>query len=113
MQFDIYTGNDELTVPTISIGGKGVISVASNVVPRIMHNMCKLALSGNIHEAGREQLSLLKLIDVLFSEVNPIPVKTAMNIMGLCSDEMRLPLCQLSADKKTALKSCLREYKII
>ena len=76
--FTVYTGNDDLTVPTISIGGKGVISVVSNIVPARMHNMCQLALNNNIIEAGREQLSLMKLIDVLFSEVNPIPVKTAI-----------------------------------
>ncbi len=111
--FAVYSGNDELTVPTISIGGKGVISVVSNIIPSRMHNMCQLALNNNITEAGREQLALMKLIDVLFSEVNPIPVKTAMNLMGLCSNEMRLPLCNLDETKHKALKKCISEYKLI
>ncbi len=111
--FDVYSGNDDLTLPTMAIGGKGVVSVVSNVVPARMHNMCRLALCGKTNEAGREQLALLKLIDALFSEVNPIPVKTAMHLMGLCSDEMRLPLCSLDEVKLSALKSCMAEYKLI
>ena len=111
--FDVYSGNDELAVPTISIGGKGVVSVASNIVPKRMHEMCKLALESKMDEAGKEQLYLMKLIDTLFSEVNPIPIKTAMNLMGLCSNEMRLPLCSLDNTKLGNLKRCLSEYKLI
>lgn len=111
--FSVYAGNDELTVPTMSIGGSGVISVVSNVIPSRMKNMCKLALDGKTNEAGREQRAILKLIEALFSEVNPIPVKTAMKEMGLCSDEMRLPLCALDSVKTETLKSILKEYKLV
>lgn len=111
--FCVYSGNDELTVPTISIGGMGVISVVSNVVPSKMREMCRLAFEGRVEEAGAEQRRMLKLIEVLFSEVNPIPVKTAMSQMGLCSDEMRLPLCPLNDEKNAMLKSVLSEYNLV
>ncbi len=111
--FCVYSGNDELTVPIISIGGKGVISVVSNVLPSKMHNMCKLAFEGKVKEAGAQQRSMLKLIEALFSEVNPIPVKTAMCQMGLCSDEMRLPLCPFTKERGAILKSVLSEYNLV
>ncbi len=112
-EFNIYSGNDELTVPIISIGGSGVVSVVSNIIPSRTVNMCKLAFDGKSVEAGREQRGILKLIDALFSEVNPIPVKTAMHLMGLCSDEMRLPLCHINPRKLSLLKKVLSEYNIV
>ena len=110
---DVYSGNDDMTVPVISVGGKGVVSVVSNIIPDTVHNMCMLALNGKNRESSRIQLELLELINVLFSEVNPIPIKSAMAMLGLCDEEMRLPLCGLDADKKTKLEAVLKKYGIL
>lgn len=87
---DVYSGNDDQIVPILSLGGKGVISVLSNVVPRETHDICQLYFDGKTTEAAKLQLKLLKLANTLFCEVNPVPVKTAMGLLGLCGDEMRL-----------------------
>ena len=93
--FDIYSGNDDQIVPVMSLGGKGVISVLSNLLPAETHQLCQHCLDGNFAEAAKMQLEYLKLINALFCEVNPIPVKTAMNLLGACDIEMRLPLDQI------------------
>ena len=102
---DIYSGNDDQIVPIMSLGGKGVISVLSNVLPEETHNICANFFNGNVKASCAEQLRLLPLIDSLFCEVNPIPVKAAMNALGFCSEEIRLPLCEISdANKERLLK---------
>ena len=93
---DVYSGDDGMTVPVMSIGGKGVISVLSNVMPKETHEMCQLCLDNNFAEAGKLQIKYLNLINALFCDVNPIPVKEAMALMGLCGNTLRLPLCPTS-----------------
>lgn len=110
---DIYSGNDDQIVPILSLGGKGVISVLSNVVPKETHDICQLWFDGKTRESAELQLKLLKLANSLFCEVNPIPVKTAMAMMGFCSEEMRLPLCEMEAANKEKLAAVLKEYKVI
>ncbi len=110
---DIYSGNDDQIVPILSLGGKGVISVLSNVVPKETHDICRLWFEGKARESAELQLKLLKLANSLFCEVNPIPVKTAMAMMGFCSEEMRLPLCEMEPANKEKLAAVLREYKVI
>ena len=88
----IYAGNDDQTLPVLSLGGQGVISVVSNLFPARMSRLCRLWREGRWTEAAAEQLSLLPLCEALFCEVNPIPVKAGLSIMRLCSDEVRLPL---------------------
>ena len=101
--FSVWSGNDEDTAAVCALGGAGVISVAANIVPREMHRLVELCLADRILEAGREQLRLAPLIRALFCEVNPIPVKTAMARMGLCSDLLRLPLCEMSEENRARL----------
>ncbi len=88
----LYAGNDDLTLPILSLGGCGVISVVSNLIPARMSHLCRLWQSGRITEATREQLALLPLCDALFCEINPIPIKAALALRGICTDEVRLPL---------------------
>ncbi|MDD6799131.1 MAG: 4-hydroxy-tetrahydrodipicolinate synthase [Firmicutes bacterium] len=110
---DIYSGNDDQIVPVMSLGGKGVISVLSNVMPRETHDICRLFLEGKVRESAALQLSLLDLIDSLFCEVNPIPVKTAMAELGFCSEEMRLPLCEMEPENRKRLTESLRRHKLL
>ena len=110
---DIYSGNDDQIVPILSLGGKGVISVLSNVVPKETHDICRLWFEGKAKESAQLQLKLLKLANTLFCEVNPIPVKTAMSLMGFCSEEMRLPLCEMDEANKAKLVEVMREYRLI
>ncbi len=110
---DIYSGNDDQIVPILSLGAKGVISVLSNVVPRETHDICRLWFEGKAKESAELQLKLLKLANSLFCEVNPVPVKTAMAMMGFCSEEMRLPLCEMEDSNKAKLAAVLGEYGII
>lgn len=104
----VYSGNDDLIVPTMSMGGRGVISVLANLMPRETHEMCRLALDGDFPAAALLQRRLLPLIRALFSETNPIPVKTACALMGLCSPELRLPLCEMEPEHFAALESAMR-----
>lgn len=110
---DVYSGNDDQIVPILSLGGKGVISVLSNVVPRETHDICQLYFDGKTTEAAKLQLKLLKLANTLFCEVNPVPVKTAMGLLGLCSDEMRLPLCEMDNANREKLISVMKSYNLI
>ncbi len=110
---DIYSGNDDQIVPILSLGGKGVISVLSNVVPKETHDICRLWFEGKAKESAELQLKLLKLANTLFCEVNPIPVKTAMSLMGFCSEEMRLPLCEMDEANRAKLVEVMREYRLI
>ncbi len=110
---DIYSGNDDQIVPILSLGGKGVISVLSNIVPKDTHDIVALWNEGKTKESLALQLKYLDLINALFCEVNPVPVKTAMGLMGLCADEMRLPLCEMEENNKERLATALRNHGII
>ncbi len=103
----IYAGNDAETIPVLSLGGSGVISVVSNLFPARMRNLCRLFFKGQVTDASREQLALLPLCDALFSDVNPIPVKYALSRLELCSDELRLPLAAADARVKAAVDEAL------
>ena len=110
---DIYSGNDDQTVAVMSLGGKGVISVASNVIPRQMHMMAELALKGDFKGAAEMQLKYLELMNELFCDVNPIPVKEAMNLMGKGVGECRLPLVRMDEGKVDGLRNVLRKYGLV
>ena len=110
---DIYSGNDDQIVPIMSVGGIGVISVLSNVAPTETHDMCQLYLDGKVKEAADMQIKYIGLINALFSDVNPIPVKEAMEIMGMKVGECRLPLVKMSETKHEALKNELKKVNLI
>ncbi len=110
---DVYSGNDDQIVPIMSLGGKGVISVLSNILPEETHNMAKFCLDNNYPAAAKLQLEYLDLINALFCEVNPIPVKTAMAEMGLCDIEMRLPLCEMADGTKARLVEALKKHGVL
>lgn len=112
-KLDIYSGNDDQIVPIMSLGGKGVISVLSNLMPKKTDMICQEYLSGNKESALRLQLELLPLIDALFSEVNPIPVKAAMAAMGYGEDSLRLPLTSIEEPHKEKLLGLMREQGLI
>ena len=109
--YDVYTGCDELALPTLSLGGKGVISVVSNLLPSHMHQICAEHQNGNLKKAQELSLYISPLIKELFCEVNPIPVKNALCQMGLCKDEMRLPLCKSTRHKQ--ISALLKKYNLI
>ncbi len=102
-QFPLYSGCDELTAPLYALGASGVISVASNAVPEMMVRLCSLCEKGDMKGAAECQISLAPFIEALFSEINPIPIKTALAMMGMCTEEMRLPLCPLKSEQREAL----------
>lgn len=110
---DIYSGNDDQIVPLLSLGAKGVISVLSNVMPKETHDICSLYFEGKTKESAELQLKLLDLINALFMEVNPVPVKAAMNLMGYCSEEIRLPLCEMEDAHLEKLRSIMKNYSLI
>ena len=109
----IYSGNDDMIVPVMSLGGKGVISVLANVMPRQTHDMCMAYLNGENEKATKLQLELLDLVDNLFIEVNPIPVKTALNLMGKNVGNLRLPLCEMEDKNLASLKACMQKHGLI
>ena len=106
----IYSGNDDQVLPILSLGGLGVISVLSNIIPKDVHNMVKYYFDGNIKKATEIQLNTLKLTDALFSEVNPIPVKAACKMIGFNAGIPRLPLIEMSKEGKENLKQELINY---
>ena len=109
----IYSGNDDQIIPILSLGGHGVISVLSNVAPKFTHEMCINYLNGNTKKALDMQLKSLNLINTLFSEVNPIPVKYALNLMGYDFGKPRLPLIELSDKNKEVLKNEMEKMQLI
>ena len=109
---DIYSGNDDQILPVLSLGGKGVISVLSNLLPKRADMICKNYFAGNTAEALKEQLELLPLINALFSEVNPIPVKAAMAAMGFGDNELRLPLTPIEREHGEKLFALMKEQGI-
>ncbi len=110
---DIYSGNDDQIIPIMSLGGIGVISVLSNVAPLDTHNMCQYMLNGDYKSAKDLQLKYLPLINSLFCEVNPIPVKTALNLMGKIGGAIRLPLCEMEPANFERLKNDLENIGLI
>ena len=106
----IYSGNDDVTVPLIAIGCQGVISVIANILPEETHNMCVLAERGNLAEANELFLGMLDIMDAMFYEVNPIPVKTAMNLLGFDVGILRLPLCEMEEKNLERLKTAIINY---
>lgn len=111
--FCIWSGNDDETAPIMLLGGSGVISVAANVVPQEMHQLTASCLSGDFVSAGKLQLRLRKLCEALFWEVNPIPVKTAMSMMGFCQERFRLPMCEMEEENRARLRTVLAEYGLV
>lgn len=112
-KLDIYSGNDDQIIPILSIGGKGVISVLSNVVPRETSEMCHKYMNGEVKEAAAMQLKYLELANSLFLEVNPIPVKAAMAAMGYCENYLRLPLTPMESANEEKLLSAMRAHNLI
>ena len=109
-QLELYSGNDDQVLPILSLGGLGVISVLSNVAPKFTHDMVMKYFDGDIKGATEDQLKALPLINALFSEVNPIPVKTAMNLMGMNVGPLRMPLCEMEEDTKAALAKEIEKF---
>lgn len=109
----IYSGNDDQIVPMLSVGGSGVISVLSNVAPADTHKMCEEYFTGNVKEAADLQIKYISLINALFSDVNPIPVKEALNIMGFNAGPCRLPLVPMSDAKRAALVDELKKVGLV
>lgn len=112
-EIDVYSGNDDQIVPLLAMGGKGVISVLSNVAPRQTHEICASFFRGDVETSRRMQLEALPLINALFCEVNPIPVKAAMNLMGKEVGPMRLPLTTMEEQNQERLAKAMREYSIL
>lgn len=112
-KIDIYSGNDDQIIPILSLDGIGVISVAANIIPKIVHDMCDLYLNGDCFKATKLQLDYLELMNNLFIETNPIPVKTAMNVMGMNVGELRLPLYKMNDKNKETLVNTLKKYNLL
>jgi 4-hydroxy-tetrahydrodipicolinate synthase len=112
-EFDMWSGNDDMIIPLMSVGGVGVISTVANIVPRETHEMCASYLAGDKDKAAGMQLDLKPLIDAVFMEVNPIPIKAALHLMGKCDYEYRLPLCPLAEANLDKLKRCMESYGLI
>lgn len=110
---DLYSGNDDQIVPLLSLGGKGVISVLSNVAPRQAHDICENYFNGNVKKSAEMQLEAIPLINALFCEVNPIPVKAAMNLMGKEVGPLRLPLTEMEPKNQERLAKAMKDYGIL
>ena len=110
---DVYSGNDDQIVPIMSLGGIGVISVLSNIMPQEAHDICQYCLDGDYKKASDLQLKLLDVTNDLFIDVNPIPVKEAMNLMGMEVGECRMPLCRMEQAKIDTLKKSMQEVNLI
>lgn len=111
--FTFYSGNDSLTLPLMALGAKGVISVASNIIPEAMSELTRLCLKGDYRVAGAVHYEYLALMNALFCDVNPIPVKAAAAALGLCTGEVRLPLVELKEEKQKTLLSLLKRYGLM
>lgn len=110
---DLYSGNDDQIVPMMSLGGKGVISVLSNIAPAQTHEICEAYFKGDVKRSAALQLAAIPLINALFCEVNPIPVKAALNLMGKAAGPMRLPLTEMEPKNQERLKLAMKEYGIL
>lgn len=112
-RLDMYSGEDGLIVPLMSIGAKGVISVLSNVAPQQTHDICAKFSEGNVEEARKLQFAALELVEALFCEVNPVPVKHALNLMGWDMGPLRMPLCEMEEANLLRLKNAMIQYGIL
>ncbi len=110
---DLYSGNDDQIVPLMSLGGKGVISVLANIAPQQTHDICQAYLDGDVKKSCELQLAAIPLIDALFCEVNPIPVKAAMNLMGKAVGGMRMPLTEMEPQNQSYLAGELKKYGLL
>ena len=109
----VYSGNDDQIVPILSIGGKGVISVLSNIAPQVTHDICQLYFDGKVEESAKLQIEYLDLIEALFIEVNPIPVKTAVRLMGFAAGPLRMPLCDMEDAHLAVLKAAMQRHNLL
>ena len=109
----IYSGNDDQNVPILSLGGVGAISVLANVAPKVAHDMCQLYFDGKVQESSKLQIEYADLIDALFCEVNPIPVKTAMRLMGYNVGELRMPLSEMEESNLEILKKSMKAHGLL
>ena len=109
----LYSGNDDMIVPVMSLGGKGVISVVANILPDETHDICERFLTGDTDGARRLQLDMLELINNLFIEVNPVPIKTAMRILGYEVGNLRLPLGEMSEENREKLAASLKKFNAV
>lgn len=112
-KLDVYSGNDDQIVPLMSLGGKGVISVLSNICPKIAHDIPTLYLEGKTKESAELQLKYLELCNAMFMDVNPIPVKVAMEMMGMNVGPLRMPLCEMTDANNTKLEAVLKKYNLL
>ncbi|MBM6860991.1 dihydrodipicolinate synthase family protein, partial [Clostridium saudiense] len=112
-KIDIYSGNDDQIIPIMSLGGLGVISVAANIVPNVIHNLTSEFLHGNYDKALKLQLDYLELCNTLFIETNPIPIKTALNILSKDVGNLRLPLYKMDDKNEEKLVNTLKKYNLI
>lgn len=110
---DLYSGNDDQIVPLLALGGKGVISVLSNVAPRQTHDICEKFFNGDVAGSCAEQLRAIPLCNALFCEVNPIPVKKALNLMGKDVGSLRAPLTEMEEDNAARLEKAMKDYGIL
>lgn len=110
---DLYSGNDDQIVPLLSLGGRGVISVLSNIAPQQTHEICRTYLDGDVKKSCELQLQAIPLVNALFCEVNPIPVKAALNLMGKAAGPMRLPLTGMEPQNQERLAEAMKEYGIL
>ena len=111
--FYIWSGNDDQVVPMMALGAKGVISVASNIIPKVMAEMSHLCLDNDFAAASQLQIKYMDLIDALFCEVNPIPIKAAMNLMGMEAGPLRLPLCDISDKNLAVLRASMERMGLL
>lgn len=112
-KFELISGDDSLTLPILSIGGIGIISVVANIVPKDVANLVNEFEKGNINKARELHFKLLPLIKAMFIETNPIPIKTAMGLLGMCEPSLRLPMCPVSLDNLERLGKALKEYGLL
>lgn len=110
---DLYSGNDDIIVPLLSIGGIGVISVLSNIAPKETHEICAEFFAGNVDKAREMQIKYTELINALFCEVNPIPVKKALELMGFCGPYLRRPLCEMEPEHTERLRKAMMDNGIL
>jgi 4-hydroxy-tetrahydrodipicolinate synthase len=112
-KIDVLSGDDFITFPMMACGAKGVISVLANIMPKAVGDLTDAYFAGDLATARRLHLETLKISNAMFIESNPIPVKTALGLMGKCSDEVRLPLCPMSEGGKAKLAAIMKEYNLI
>lgn len=112
-EFDVLSGDDNMTFPLMALGGKGIISVASNVIPKEIHDMATYALNGNFDKAREMHFKLLPLFQGIFIETNPIPIKASLAMKGLIKEAYRLPMCEMKSENKEKLRKILQELKVL